>query len=90
MTEYLYHQSDPEAEEQPSLYRAMHRSQEYSNENVFSDEALRALGRLWQYQLENGEWSPRARTEINTLIGRTAFEMAMRGVEAYDTRTTAE
>jgi hypothetical protein len=62
-----------------SLYGDMIRSRDFGDQRYFPDAlAIRAIGNYWKDQLQNPERSPRARKEIDTLLGRITFELVGR------------
>lgn len=74
-----YEAPQPRVEDTPSLYAEMLRSRDYGDRSRYpNDEALRAMGDYWADQLHSPERSPRAKKEIDVLLGRISFELVMR------------
>jgi hypothetical protein len=72
-----YYDRDKAGDER-SLYGDMHRSRDFGEVKQWGTGELYELGNYWKDQLGNPERSPRARKEIDLLIGRVAFELVMR------------
>jgi hypothetical protein len=63
----------------PSLYAAYEYSHDYADEEVWCTKRLSELAIYWSNELKSDERSPRAKTEIDRLLGRIVFEIDMRG-----------
>lgn len=76
----------------PSLYAELYRSRDYGDARLGPGDArLREIGAYWTGQLENEYRSPRAKKEIDCLLGRISFELIMRQrdyLERQDERIT--
>lgn len=85
-----YEAPTPRPEDVPSLYAELYRSRDYGDNRVRpADAALRELGCYWTGEMDSQYRSPRAKTEIHTLLGRISFELVMRGKESYAPREAA-
>lgn len=74
-----YEAPEAKPEDVPSLYAEMYRSRDYGDARVRPDDAeLRSIGSYWTAELNSEYRSPRARKEIDLLLGRISFELVMR------------
>lgn len=78
--EKFYTDQDRAGDER-SLYGDMIRSRDFGEIKQYPTDQLNQLGNYWKDQLQNPERSPRARKDIDRLLGRTVFELVMRNID---------
>lgn len=66
---------------QPSIWGELNNPTSYTD---LSNEALREKGRYWALMQYDPELSPRARADVDKIIGRICFELVMRQDEAAE------